>query len=153
MDGNGDQQRKQDPGGISKKTFGTKPYLDKEGRELLNRAGRKIQRDEPDWADDPSDPSASDCLKYLNSDRDGRFSDDALLVNLLAEGLNAEEALVWMLWKHSNLEPKEIFYAHEGKQTAGRSGVDDQAIRNIHSRIRAAAMKLGVDVEDNLGEI
>lgn len=151
MDGdNGDQQHQEDAGGTVKKTFGTKPYLDKEGRELLNRAGRQIQRSEPDWADNPEDPSASDCLKHLIRDRKGSFTDDALLVNLLAEGLNAEEALVWILWKHSNLAPKEIFYAHEGKQTAGRSGVDEQAIRNIHSRIRSAAMKLGVEVD--LGE-
>lgn len=139
-----------DPEGVERKTFGTKPYLDKEGRELLNRAGRQIQRDHPDWCDDPRNPSASDCLKRLK-EQNGEYHDDGLLVELLARGLNAEEAVVWMLWKHSQLEPVEIFYAHEGKQTAGRAGVDQQAIRNIHSRIRTAAMKLDVDVEGDLG--
>jgi len=135
-----------DGSGESRKIFGTKPYLDKAGREILNRAGREIQRNEPDYVPDPDQPSASDCLVHLQ-EREGGFSDTGLIIELLAQGLDAEEVLVWVLWKHSGLDPKEIFYAHEGKQTAGRAGVDDQAMRNIHSRIRSAAMKLGVDPE------
>lgn len=134
------------PTGEDRKQFGTKPYLDKQGREILNRAGRKIQRDEPDWCDDPEDPSAADCLVQLQQGSDG-FTDTGLLVDLLAKGLTAQEALVWVLWQHSGLDPREIFYAHEGKSTAGRCGVDRQAIRNIESRIRSAAMKLGVDAD------
>lgn len=132
--------------GIKQKTFGTKPYLDKSGREILNRAGRHIQRKNPDWCDSPEEPSASDCLVQLQQGAGG-FTDTGLIVELLGRGLDAQEAVVWVLWKHSNLDPKEIFYAHEGKQTAGRSGVDDQALRNIKSRIRSASMKLGVEVD------
>lgn len=135
-----------DPEGTVRKTFGTKPYLDKEGREILNRAGREIQRNHPDWVDDPEDPSASDCLVHLQ-ERNSGFSDVGLMCELLGRGLTAEEVVVWILWQHSDLDPVEIFYAHEGKQTAGRAGVDDQAMRNIRSRIRSAAMKLGVDAE------
>lgn len=135
-----------DPGGTERKIFGTKPYLDKRGREILNRAARRVQREEPDWVDSPHQPSASDCLVFLQ-DQEGGFTDAGLMVELLAKGLTAEETIVWILWKHSRLDPVEIFYAHEGKQTAGRAGVDDQAMRNIHSRIRSAARKLGVDVD------
>lgn len=152
MEGDRSQQGDQpavDPGGTERKTFGTKPYLDKEGRELLNRAAEQIQRDMPEYVSDPRNPSASDCLKWLK-DRNGEYLDSELMVNLLAEGLTAEESLVWLLWQHSGLSPREIFYAHEGKETAGRSGVDRQAIRNIHARIRTAAMKLGVDVDAEL---
>lgn len=128
----------------SSKVFGTKPYLDKQGREILNRAARRVQKSDPDWVNDPDDPSTSDVLVYLQQNSDG-FTDSGLLVELLGNGLNAEEVICWVLWKHSDLEPREIFYAHEGKQTSGRAGVDDQAIRNIESRIRSAGRKLGVD--------
>ena len=130
----------------SPKTFGTKPYLDKRGREVLNRAAREIYRDNPDWVDDPDNPSTSDCLTMLQQGNGGS-TDTGMIIDLLGKGLNAQEAIVWILWHHSNLEPREIFYAHEGKNHPGRSGVDDQAVRNIESRIRSAAMKLGVDVD------
>jgi len=128
------------------KTFGTKPYLDKRGREVLNRASRNIHRKKPDWCDDPANPSTSDCLTMLQQDS-GVSVDTGLLIDLLGNGLTAQEAVVWMLWQHSELEPREIFYAHEGKEHPGRAGVDEQAVRNIESRIRSAAMKLGVDVD------
>jgi hypothetical protein len=130
----------------SAKKFGTKPYLDKRGREVLNRAARKIHRDQPDWVDDPENPSTSDCLTQLQRG-DAGFTDTGIIINLLGKGLNAQEAIVWVLWQHSELEPREIFYAHEGKSHPGRSGVDDQAVRNIKSRIRSAAMKLRVNVD------
>ena len=127
------------------KNFGTSPYLDKEGREILNRASRKVMRDQPDWADDPSDPKLSEVLIQLQQD-DG-FTDTGVMIDLLGKGLNAQEVLVWILWHHSGLEPREIFYAYEGKNHPGCAGVDDQAVRNIESRIRSAAMKLGVNVD------
>lgn len=130
----------------SPKKFGTKPYLDKAGREVLNRASRQIYRDEPDWVDDPEDPSTSDCLTMLQQGNGGG-TDTGMIINLLGKGLSAQEVLVWVLWNHSGLEPREIFYAYEGKDHPGRSGVDQQAVRNIESRIRSAAMKLGVDVD------
>lgn len=130
----------------SPKTFGTKPYLDKRGREVLNRAARRIYRENPDWVDDPDNPSTSDCLTMLQQGQEGH-TDTGLMIDLLGKGLTAQESVVWILWHHSGLEPREIFYAHEGKNHPGRSGVDDQAVRNIESRIRSAAMKLGVDVD------
>lgn len=132
--------------GSNGKKFGTKPYLDKEGREILNRAARDLQRKEPDWCDTPEDPSTSDVLIHLQRDQDG-FTDTGIIIELMGKGLNAQEVLVWILHQHSDLEPREIFYAHEGKAHPGRSGVDEQAVRNIKSRIRSAAMKLGVDVD------
>jgi hypothetical protein len=126
------------------KTFGTKPYLDKRGREVLNRAAREIHREQPDWVDNPDNPSTSDCLTWLQQGN-GRHTDTGMLIDLLGKGLNAQETIVWVLWQHSGLEPREIFYAYEGKNHPGRSGVDEQAVRNIKSRIRSAAMKLGVD--------
>lgn len=128
------------------KKFGTKPYLDKEGREILNRAARELYRENPDWCDSPDDPSTSDVLVQLQQGNDG-FTDTALIIELLGKGLSAQETLVWILYQHSDLEPREIFYAHEGKNHPGRSGVDDQAVRNIKSRIRSAGMKLGVDAD------
>jgi len=139
-----------DEGGIdgpgSPKTFGTKPYLDKRGREVLNRAARQIYRDNPDFVDDPSNPSTSDALTMLQQGKAGT-TDTGMMIDLLGKGLTAQETITWILWHHSGLEPREIFYAHEGKDHPGRSGVDDQAVRNIKSRIRSAAMKLGVDVD------
>lgn len=102
-------------------------------------------RDQPDWADDPADPKMSDVLIQLQ--QGGGFTDQAILIDLLGKGLNAQEVLVWILWNHSGLEPREIFYAYEGKDHPGCAGVDDQAVRNIESRIRSAALKLGVDVD------
>lgn len=127
------------------KNFGTSPYLDKEGREILNRASRQVMRDQPDWADDPADPKLSEVLIQLQ--QDGGFTDTAIIIDLLGKGLNAQEVLVWILWQHSGLEPREIFYAYEGKNHPGCAGVDQQAVRNIESRIRSAAMKLGVNVD------
>lgn len=128
------------------KKFGTKPYLDKRGREILNRAARKIQHEQPGWCDTPDNPSVSDCLVQLQQGSEG-VTDTGMIIDLLGKGLTSEEALVWILWQHSDLLPREIFYAHEGKDHPGRSGVDQQAVRNIESRIRSAAMKLGVDVD------
>lgn len=130
----------------SAKIFGTKPYLDKRGREILNRAARQIQREQPGFIDNPEDPSTTDCLVQLQQGNSG-ITDTGLIIDLLGKGLTAQETVVWVLWQHSDLEPREIFYAHEGKDHPGRSGVDDQAVRNIESRIRSAAMKLGVDVD------
>ena len=130
----------------SPKKFGTKPYLDKRGREVLNRAAREIQRNQPDWVDNPEDPSTADCLTHLQQGTSG-FTDTGIIIDLLGKGLTAQEAIVWILWQHSELAPREIFYAHEGKDHPGRSGVGQQAVRNIESRIRSAAMKLGVDVD------
>jgi len=130
---------------LTGKNFGTSPYLDKEGREILNRASRQVARDQPDWADDPDDPKLSSVLIQLQQD-DG-FTDQGLIIDLLGKGLNAQEAIVWILWHHSGLQPREIWYAYEGKDHPGCSGVDDQAIRNIKSKIRSAAMQLGVNVD------
>lgn len=141
-----DGERPGDGTGESAKIFGTKPYLDKAGREILNRAARQIQREEPEWCDDPDSPSTSDCLIQLQKGNGGR-TDTGMIIDLLGKGLTAEETIVWVLWQHSDLEPREIFYAYEGKDHPGRSGIDDQAVRNIESRVRAAAMKLGVDVD------
>lgn len=127
------------------KNFGTSPYLDKEGREILNRASRQVMREQPDWADTPSDPKLSTVLKQLQQG-DG-FTDTGMLIDLLGKGLTAQETVVWVLWRHSGLKPREIFYAYEGKDHPGCAGVDDQAVRNIRSRIRSAAMKLGVTVD------
>jgi hypothetical protein len=127
------------------KNFGTSPYLDKEGREILNRASRQVMREQPGWADNPGDPKLSTVLKQLQQG-DG-FTDTGMLIELLGKGLTAQETLVWVLWRHSGLKPREIFYAYEGKDHPGCAGVDDQAVRNIRSRIRSAAMKLGVTVD------
>lgn len=127
------------------KNFGISPYLDKEGREILNRASRKVMREEPDWCDEPDDPKMSDVLIQLQ--RGDGFTDSGLIIDLLGKGLNAQEVLVWILYHHSELKPREIFYAYEGKDHPGCAGVDDQAVRNIKSRIRSAALKLGVDVD------
>lgn len=146
-DDSGDDGESKVSGSVAKrgKNFGTSPYLDKEGREILNRASRQVMRDQPDWADDPSDPKMSEVLVQLQQG-DG-FTDTAIIIDLLGKGLNAQEVLVWILWQHSGLEPREIFYAYEGKNHPGCAGVDQQAVRNIESRIRSAAMKLGVNVD------
>jgi len=127
------------------KNFGTSPYLDKEGREILNRASRQVMREGPDWADTPDDPKMSTVLVQLQQG-DG-FTDTGLLIDLLGKGLTAQETIVWILWHHSGLAPREIFYAYEGKDHPGCAGVDDQGVRNVKSRIRSAALKLGVDVD------
>lgn len=132
--------------GIRGKNFGESPYLDKQGREILNRASRSVMSEQPGWVDDPDDPKLSDVLVYLQQENSG-FTDQAIIIDLLGKGLTAEETLVWILYQHSELKPREIFYAYEGKDHPGCEGVDRQAVRNIKSRINSAAMKLGVDVD------
>jgi hypothetical protein len=131
---------------IRGKNYGESPYLDKEGREILNRASRAVKRERPEWVDDPDDPKLSDVLVYLQQGRNG-FTDQGIIIDLLGKGLTAEETLVWILHQHSSLKPREIFYAYEGKDHPGCEGVDEQAVRNVESRIRSAARKLGVNAD------
>lgn len=131
---------------IRGKNFGESPYLDKEGREILNRASRSVKRDEPDWVEDPEDPQLSDVLVHLQQDQNG-FTDTGIIIDLLGKGLTAQETIAWILYQHSSLKPREIFYAYEGKDHPGCEGVDQQAVRNVKSRIRSAARKLGVSVD------
>lgn len=133
-------------GEIRGKNYGESPYLDKEGREILNRASRAVKREEPDWVDHPEDPKLSDVLVYLQQGRNG-FTDQGIIIDLLGKGLTAEETVVWILHQHSSLKPREIFYAYEGKDHPGCEGVDEQAVRNVESRIRSAARKLGVNAD------
>lgn len=130
----------------SYKTFGRKAYLDKRAREVINRASRQIYEEEPEWVDTPDEPSTSDCLTMIQKESDAN-PDTGLIIELVGKGLSAQETLVWILWNHSNLEPREIWYAFEGKDHPGAAGVDDQAIRNIKSKVKSAGMKLGVNVD------
>lgn len=133
-------------GEIRGKNFGESPYLDKEGREILNRASRSVKREQPDWVDNPEDPKLSDVLVYLQEENGG-FTDSAIIIDLLGKGLTAQETIAWILHQHSSLKPREIFYAYEGKDHPGCEGVDEQAVRNVKSRIRSAARKLGVPAD------
>lgn len=102
-------------------------------------------RDQPGWADDADDPKMSTVLKQLQ--QGSGFVDTGLIIELLGNGLSESEVIVWMLFHHSGLEPREIWYAYEGKDHPGCAGVDDAGVRNIESRIRSAGMKLGADVD------
>jgi len=140
-------------------TIRHRPYLDKVCREILNRAARQIYDDAPDWVEDPTDPKVSDLLEQLQRrQNDGAETprtesesvgnkpvryDSGLLIELLENDLTADEAIYWMLWRYSGLDPTEIYHAKRGVKSSGIGAIEDNALRNTKAKIQSAANKLG----------
>jgi len=55
----------EDDGRPRPRVFRHRPYLDSRAQEYLNQAARRIARREPEWVDDPSEPSVAECLQEL----------------------------------------------------------------------------------------
>lgn len=47
------------------RVFRHRPYLDSRAQEYLNKAARRIADREPEWVEDPTDPSVAECLRDL----------------------------------------------------------------------------------------
>lgn len=134
--------------------FGKRPHLAKGGREIANAAAEAIQREDPDYVDDPDDPTLAEVLKYVErnaSDRRAveqvRGHQTATLSDLLTEGLTFREAVTFYLYEHGGLTLREIYHVDEGKQRSFSREDDRQAERNVAATIQTAAEKLGVDVD------
>lgn len=119
-------------------------YLAKEAKEILNDLSFQILRDQPDWVEDPHQPTMAELLKYQ---RDPQGAAIATLSDLLAEGLDYQEAVHWYFFRYCGLSIMEIYYAAEGCDTGG--GVEDRrnASRSIRRSLHTAAQKLGEDVD------
>lgn len=135
--------------------FGKRPHLAKEGREIANAAAEAIQREEPEYVDDPDDPTLAEVLKYVEQNENvGKRAEDAIrqhqtatLSDLLTEGLTFREAVTFYLYEHAGLTLREIYHVDEGKQRSFSREDDRQAERNVAATIQSAAEKLDVDVD------
>lgn len=124
--------------------FGQRPWLNKEGREIANRAARKIHRQkqtDPDKSTD-SDLYLGDVLAWL--DGGGQTDPEAdLLTGLLKDGLNYQEAVYWYLWNYAALTPKEIHLSETGREHADSWDTERIEVRSIEATLTAAGRKRG----------
>lgn len=135
------------------KLFGKRPHLSKPGRELANNVADRIAREQPDWCDDPSDPSMADVLKWLDVHGDPRQEVQTrteatdTMAELLTKGLTFQEATVFYLFEHAGLTLREIYHVDCGKTKSYSRERDRHAERNVGRTLKSAAEKLGVDVD------
>lgn len=127
--------------------FGRRPFANKKARELLNDASEQILRTEPDWVDDPADPTLSDVLQFELSPSESKVP---LLSDLLSQGLTFQEAVVWYMWRYCQMTPRDIHYATKPYDKGGDVGELSGASRNIRRVLGTAAGKLGEDIPDDL---
>jgi len=134
--------------------FGKRPHLAKEGREIANSASELIQREDPEYVDDPDDPTLAEVLKFAESEMGDsatpaniREHETATLCDLLTKGLTFREAATFYLYEHAGLTLREIYHVDEGKERSFSREDDRHAERNVATTIQTAAEKLGVDVD------
>lgn len=120
------------------KTWGRRPYADKEARELLNDVSRRIVRDDPDHVDEVDDPSLSDVLK---ANYDPQTKADTL-ADLLEHGLTFQEAVCWYWFRYAQFDLMNIHFAIQGIQKGGDPDHRRNSIRNIQRVLESAAFKL-----------
>jgi len=121
--------------------FGQRPWLNKEGREIANRAARRIHLTDPDGID-TADLYLGDVLKWLDS---GGSSDPdvGLITELLQDGLDYQEAIYWYLWNYAGLTPKEIHLSETGREHADCWDTERPEIRAVEATLTAAGRKRG----------
>lgn len=124
--------------------FGHRPYLSKNAQERMNRESRDIYLEEPDYVDDPEKPTVDEVLAHIK--RRESLSDADLIVDLLAEGLDWEETIVYYLYRFSGLDKRDIYYATEGIRSA--PDIKDRGlIRHIDRVLASVEQKMGVDLD------
>lgn len=137
--------------GVSAKTWGRRPYADKQAREQMNDISAAIARREPDGVDDPSDPSLSDVIQHadLVSGGPDEVPKATALTELLNEGLTFQEAVCWYWYADAQFSFTEIHYSISGHDKGGDPDQRRNSVRNVHRVLKSAAFKLdGVDEDD-----
>lgn len=132
--------------GPNPKIWGRRLYADKAGRELLNEVSQYIARIQPDDVDDPADPAVSDLLRHagtaLDVNRETHMAKGAILSNLMAEGLDFQEAICWYWFRYCRFDITEIHYGITGHDSGGDPAQRRESVRNIMSVLKSAATKL-----------
>lgn len=123
--------------------FGRRPFANKEARELLNDASEQILRDEPDFVDDPTNPTLADVLQFELSPEASKVP---LIVDLLGQGLTFQEAVVYYFYRYCKMTQKDIHYATKPYDTGGNVGDLPDSTRNIRRVLKSAVDKLDVDL-------
>lgn len=127
--------------------FGNRPYCSKEAQEQLNQESRDIFREDPEYVQDPTEPTMDEVLRHIRERQDG-VDDADLIVDLLADGLDWEEVIVYYLFRWSGLDKREIYYATEGIRTA--PDVEERDLtRHIDAVLCRVEEKLDVDLVDS----
>jgi hypothetical protein len=125
------------------KVWGRRPWADKKAKEILNDVSFGVLRDQPDYVDEPGDPSLSDLLEHHYGHEGTKAP---TLVDLLGRGLNYQEAVVWYFFRFCGMSIMDIYYSTNRTDTGG--GVQDRrnATRNIRRVLNSAARKMGKDI-------
>lgn len=111
---------------------------------MLNQESRDIFVDDPEYVDDPTEPTMDEVIRHIRERQDG-VEDADLIVDLLAEGLDWEEVIVYYLFRWSGLDKREIYYATEGIRTA--PDVEERDLtRHIDAVLQRVEEKLDVDL-------
>lgn len=127
-----------DDGNPKPKTWGRRPYADKEAREYMNDISQRIARTDPDHVDEPADPSLSDVLEE-SFDADTKAG---TLTDLMGHGLDFQEAVCWYWFRYAQFDITEIHYAIQGINTGGDPSHRRNSVRNIQRILESAAFKL-----------
>lgn len=156
------------------RVFRQKPWLNKRGREILNRSARRIAHYRPEFVTNPKKPTLTECLLEIQyhaaatgtppnlttEDIVGLESmedveeqnlpvDAGILTNLLGHGLTFQEAIVWFLYRYNGMDAMEVHLSIEGKEKAFSRADEEQGLRNVVRTLESAAAKIGVEYERN----
>jgi len=107
---------------------------------------RDIYAENPEYVDDPTEPTMDEVIRHIRERQDG-VEDADLIVDLLADGLDWEEVIVYYLFRWSGLDKREIYYATEGIRTA--PDVEERDLtRHIDAVLQRVEGKLDVELVD-----
>lgn len=150
------------------RVFHKKPWLNKRGREILNRSARRIAHYRPDYVTSPEEPTLTECLFELQyhaaatghapqlstegltdlpSMRESEGMDlpvdGGIFTNLLGSGLTFQEAICWFFYRYCGMDTAEVHLAIQGKNRSFSRADDSRAIRNVERTLESAAEKIG----------
>jgi len=130
-------------------TFDNRVWANKQAREVLNRAASCIDRQEPEYVDDPDDPSLDEVLEYIQrEDSEQRYVDAGVFSRLMSAGLTYRQMVYWYLFYYGGFEVEEILCFERGinelENDKSRYAAD---LRNIEGQLTLVCQKIDVDVD------
>lgn len=106
---------------------------------------------EPEDVEDPEDPDLDDLLRHASCalGQDGTPVKAATLADLMGQGLDFQEAVVWYWFRWCQFDLTDIHYAMSGSDVGGDPEQRRNATRNILRVLESAARQLpDADPED-----
>lgn len=130
-------------------TCDNRVWANAEAREILNRGARSITRQEPEFVDDPSDPSLSEILRHIQEQNgQEKYADDGVFLSMLGEDISYRQMVYWYLFRYCGTDVTEILAAERGLDRIHRKDANRKELRNIEAQLTSVAQQVSEDVSD-----